>query len=97
MVFHQPNKKVTLPVLTMNGIQIECADNFNFLGIDLNKHMNWKSHVNIIAKKISKTIGILKRLKHILPQHTDCYSGATMENAYLHYKKGNKAYRECKI
>ena len=50
MVFHQPIKKVTLSVLTMNGTQIECTDNLNFLGIDLNKHMNWKSHVNIIAK-----------------------------------------------
>ena len=48
----------------MNGTQIECTDNFKFLGKDLNKHMNWKSLVNSIAKKISKTIGLLKR--HIL-------------------------------
>ena len=66
MFFHQPNKTVTLPVFSMNGTQIECTDNFKFPGKDLNKHMNWKSLVNSIAKKISKTIGLLKRLKHIL-------------------------------
>ena len=38
MVFHKPNNKVALPILTKNGTQIECSDNFNFLGIDLHKH-----------------------------------------------------------
>ena len=85
MVFHQPNKKVTLPVLTMNGTQIECTDNVNFLGIDLNKHMNLKSHVNIITKKISKTISILKRLKHILPQHTRIHIYNALILSYINY------------
>ena len=46
---------------------IECVDSFNFLGIYLDKYMNWKRHTDYIASKISKSIGILNRLKHILP------------------------------
>ena len=31
--------------------------------------MSWKFHINHIAKNISKLIGILNRLKSILPTH----------------------------
>ena len=31
--------------------------------------MSWKYHINHIAKNISKSIGILNRLKSILPTH----------------------------
>ena len=57
-VFHKPNNKVALPILTKNGTQIDCSDNFNFLGIDLHKHMNWKSHVHIIAKRFLKLLAL---------------------------------------
>ena len=30
--------------------------------------MSWKAHLNMISKKISKTIGILARLKNFLPK-----------------------------
>ena len=62
MDFHQQNIKVTLPVLTMNGTQIECTDNFKFLSIDLKKIMDWKSHVNIIARKNRKLLAFAKDL-----------------------------------
>ena len=39
----------------------------NFLGTTINKHMNWKHHVNKLSSKINRTIGILNRLKHFLP------------------------------
>ena len=42
-------------------------DNFNFLGIIINKHLNWTSHVDMLSAKLSKTIGILNTLKHDLP------------------------------
>ena len=43
------------------------VDNFNFLGIIINKHLKWTSHVDMLTAKLSKTIGILNTLKHILP------------------------------
>ena len=38
---------------------------FNFLGIIINKHLNWTGHVDMLTANLSKTIGILR--KHILP------------------------------
>ena len=44
-------------------------DSFDFLVITLDKHLTWKSHVYKISNKISKTLGILNRLKFCLPQN----------------------------
>jgi hypothetical protein len=68
MIFHMRQKQnVYKPTIYIDGIEIECVDSFDFLGITLDKHLNWNSHVNKIANKISKTAGILNKLKHILP------------------------------
>ena len=69
MIFHMPQKKVQLPLLQIAESNIEYVDNFNFLGITINKHLNWTSHVDALASKISKTIGVLSSLKHILSIH----------------------------
>ena len=67
MVFHMPQKRIQLPLLKIAGTDIEFVDNFNFLGIIINKHLNWTSHVDMLTAKLSKTIGILNTLKHVLP------------------------------
>ena len=67
MLFHMPQKNIETPIIIIDNTVIECVDSFNFLGIYLDKYMNWKRHTDYIATKISKSIGILNRLKHILP------------------------------
>ena len=67
MIFHMPQKKVEKPVLLINVTVIEYVN--NCLGITLNNHFNWDSHINKVAHKISRTTGILNKLKQILPQH----------------------------
>ena len=47
--------------------EITCVDNLDYLGITIDKHLTWKSHVDKISNKISTTIGILNRLKFYLP------------------------------
>ena len=67
MVFHMPQKRIQLPLIKIAGEDIAFVDNFNFLGIIINKHLNWTSHVDMLSAKLSKTIGILNTLKHVLP------------------------------
>ena len=40
MIFRKPQKKVEIPVLHIGGENIDCVNNFNFLGIVLNQHLN---------------------------------------------------------
>ena len=66
MVFHMPKKQVNIPNIVIENIEIESADEFNFLGLTLHKHLKWDSHINKIASKILNIIGIMYRLKHMV-------------------------------
>ena len=67
MLFHMPQKKSIVPKIKINGTIIAFVDNFNFLGINLNKHLNWNPHVKIVSNKLVKTVGVLNILKKTLP------------------------------
>ena len=69
MVFHtlQQNISSFIPQLKIGNKLLERVSNFNFLGLTINENMSWKPHVNLIANKISKYVGILNRLKRYLP------------------------------
>ena len=71
MVFHTAQKNISpyIPDLEIGGIKIDKVSNFNFLGLTINENLSWKPHVDIIANKLSKYIGILNRLKRYLPNH----------------------------
>jgi exonuclease III len=69
MVFHLPQKKLNvIPNLSINNIDLERVSEFNFLGTTITETLSWKSHVNTICKKLSKTIGILYRLRNTVPR-----------------------------
>ena len=40
---------------------------FNFLGLTINEHMDWTSHSNKISNKIARTIGVMKKIKSFIP------------------------------
>ena len=67
MLFHTPIKKVEFPNIKIDNAAIERVETFNFLGLILNQHMNWKSHLDILSNKIARAIGILNRL--FIPLH----------------------------
>ena len=67
VLFHSNRKAVNYPKLLINNINIENVAEFNFLGIQLSQNLKWKTHQNHVSLKLTKTIGILNRLKHELP------------------------------
>jgi hypothetical protein len=67
MMFQSKRKQVRKPVIVMNGTTIDYVDSFNFLGLTLNHTLTWKNHIEVISVKISKTIGILNKLKQYFP------------------------------
>ena len=57
-------------LLHLTDIKIEIAtieetNNIKFLGIIFDKHLTFKCHVDVIARKISKSVGILFKLSKI--------------------------------
>ena len=56
-----------------------------FLGVHLNEHLTWSDHVETIIGKISKTCGILNKLKYRLPQNILLNIYNTLILQYLQY------------
>ena len=52
--------------LLVNEDTIEQTDSFKYLGIKLNEKMEWSDHIDYIQSKVAK-LGLLKRVKHLLP------------------------------
>ena len=70
MIFHYHQrvlKEEDIPCLIINGVVIERVPEFNFLGLSINEFMSWSSHATKIANKISRTLGVMNRLKRFLP------------------------------
>ena len=67
MFFYMPPKLIDAFTIRMKGVEIEVIDDFNFLGITINKSLNWKSHVNVSCNKMLKYIAVIHRTKSYLP------------------------------
>ena len=46
---------------------LERKNFFKYLGVLIDNNLSWKHHIDYIALKISKTIGIISRLRHFIP------------------------------
>ena len=45
-------------------------DYVKFLGVFIDKNLTWKYHIDYIASKINRAVGIISRLRHSLPLNT---------------------------
>ena len=67
MFLYMPPMCIDALTIIMNGVEIEVVDDFNFLGITINKSLNWKSHVNVSCNKVLKYIVVIHGTKKYLP------------------------------
>ena len=63
--YRTTNSKLQLKLMKEN---IDEIDKFNFLGIVVDKNLNWKAHVHHVCNKIRAAIVIISKVKHIFPQ-----------------------------
>ncbi len=68
MVFHTRSKNAKAFVPRMNNTNLDKVEQFQFLGLTLDSNLNWKKHSDNVTNTCSRIIGILNRLKHMLPQ-----------------------------
>jgi hypothetical protein len=54
--------------LKLNDICIEKVQYTKFLGVYIDENLSWKKHTSEIASKISKGIGIINKVKTLLPR-----------------------------
>ena len=45
-------------------------DHVKYLGVLLDSNLSWKSRIDNVALKVSRTVGVVARLRHFVPRTT---------------------------
>ena len=61
MTFQKANKNIQMLTLKTDNINIEQVKELNFLGLIIDRNLNWKRHTDKISNTCSKKIGILNK------------------------------------
>lgn len=92
VVFHPHQKRldyqINLKIFDHNSnsfISLELKDYIKFLGVVIDSNLSWKTHIDNIAIKISKTVGIISRLRHYIPTKTLLSIYSSLVSPYLSY------------
>ena len=65
------------PVFLINGAPVKQVERTKLLGLNIDEHLSWSIHVDVISKKIASGLGALKRIMPFVPLstlHTVFYS-----------------------
>ena len=95
----------TKPILntyTIHGQKLESVDNAKYLGVTLNKHLKWKTHINMVCKKGTQVRNFLQRNLRGCGRATKEQAYKTYVNPILNYAStvwnpigdGNQALRD---
>ena len=68
MVFNKTRKNVTLQ-LEIDGTKLEQVKQFNFLGLIIDEKLTWHPYIHSVSCKLSRSLGIMHRLKTYLPKY----------------------------
>ena len=61
----QKTLHITRQIIIVNNL-LKQVDNTKFVGVYIDKHLTWKTHVNFIADGISKYVGLLYKAQYYL-------------------------------
>ena len=70
-IFHYRQRNIDILILDLqiSSEKIERVAEFNFLGLTVDENLNWNAHIQKVSDKISRTLGVVCRLKNFLPLH----------------------------
>ena len=64
------DKIVDHPQFLIGGSRVENVDRAKYLGVIIDKNLNWEEHISNVRTKVSCAIGFLKYSRKFLPQNT---------------------------
>ena len=71
--------------LNFNNNSVTLKDSVKYLGIPIDSRLNFDVHINTLTGKIARSLGVITKLKQILPRKTLRSLYYTMINPYLLY------------
>ena len=67
-LYPKTNSNVKDFSVTLNNSPITLKNHVKYLGVFIDSKLNFHFHLNVVANKLSRALGILCKLKHVLPQ-----------------------------
>jgi hypothetical protein len=67
--------RINHPIMMLNGVPIQELETHCHLGVDIESKFTWQTHIQRVAKKATKCVGLMRRVCRDLPR-------ATLENLY---------------
>ena len=71
--------------ITVDNLILEGKEVITFLGVEIDSKLTWKSHIQHICNKISRSIAILRILKHSFPKHILIMIYMSLIYSYINY------------
>ena len=53
--------------VSVNNTEVSNASNFKYLGVTITANFTWSEHIDRISAKVNQRLGLLRRIKHLLP------------------------------
>ena len=83
MIFNFNERNIKIPLnlkLNIDNEDVEQVQYTNFLGVIIDNKLTWEKHIDSLSKKISTNIGIIRKLRTVLPLQTLL----TLYNSLIH-------------
>ena len=84
IIFGNKTKNVSLNIQIKNN-PIQKQNETKFLGVVLSSNLKWTLHIKVVIGKISKSVGIIAKVRHLIPQSLTRMLYLTLVEPYLNY------------
>ena len=75
LIFRHPNKKINYDLkIKIDGKRLIPSKYIKYLGIVIDEHLNWNYHVDTLAPKLARAIGMLMKVRHLCTQTNPTYN-----------------------
>ena len=85
---HKPDCAIQLEIYNNDLkkiVPLEQKKNVKYIGILIDNNLSWKYHIDYISSKVSKGIGMIARLRHLVPFATLLNIYRSLIEPYISY------------
>ena len=71
IIFRDPRKKISFDVkIKINGKKLLPCESVKYLGIHIDRHLNWKTHETTVSTKLCRALGMLSKIRYYVEHKT---------------------------
>ena len=71
--------------IIIDGQEIEQVASINFLGVQIDEHLDWKVHIDKVSMKMAKSIGLINKIKSYVSVSTRRTLYCSLVLPYIQY------------